>query len=141
MKGIGGGFQIIFVFLSICCNFFIHSKITLFGGQNLVQIYYLLRELFHQLSISQIDSYMAVILEYHWMVYKLNGFWKIFQCFWRISFFFNFTKNPKKSNKCHHSKTIKDFETLIDACQTTIKSSAKKILRLFSKFFPDIVLF
>ena len=43
----------------------IHSKITLFGGQNLHEIRYLLRELLNQLPIGQIDSYFGVTLEYH----------------------------------------------------------------------------
>ena len=32
MKGIGSGFHIIYAFLYFFCNFFIHSKISLFEG-------------------------------------------------------------------------------------------------------------
>ena len=38
MKAIGGVCQIMNVFLWICYHFFIHSKITVFGEQNLGQI-------------------------------------------------------------------------------------------------------
>ena len=34
MKSIGGGSQIIYAYLLICCNFFIYNKIILFEGQH-----------------------------------------------------------------------------------------------------------
>ena len=67
--------------------FFIHNKITLFGGQILDKICRLLRELLDQLPIGQIDSYLAVILEYHRMSCKIKVF-RIFlknTHFWEIS--------------------------------------------------------
>ena len=33
MKNIGSGFQIMYAFLCICCNFYIHNTMTLFVGQ------------------------------------------------------------------------------------------------------------
>ena len=55
MKGIGDGFQIIYEFVT---HFFIHSKITLFEGQNLGRICPLLIELLDQFPIGQIDLFL-----------------------------------------------------------------------------------
>ena len=88
MKGIRGGFQIINLFLWICCNFFIHSKITLFGRQNLGQICHLLTELLGYLPLAKMIHIFKLSLNL--TACKIKGFWKYFKFkkynFWLISF-------------------------------------------------------
>ena len=63
-KGFGDGFQIIHEFAAPL--FYSKQNYTFReGGGNLGQICHFLRELLGQLPIGQIDSNMAVILQYH----------------------------------------------------------------------------
>ena len=75
MKGIAGGFQIIYEFVA---TFFIHSKITLLLGQNRGQICHLLRESLDQLPIGQINN-ICQFPSTPLNVLRNQGFIKIFE--------------------------------------------------------------
>ena len=93
------GFQIIYAFLWIYCNFFIHSEITLFGGQNLGQMGHLLRELLEQLPICQIYSCLTVILEYNWIFCKIDFFFLILEILGKVEIYREFHNKFVKTNK------------------------------------------
>ena len=65
-----------------------------------------------------------------------QGFFKIFEIFWTIGIYVKFHKKNVRIKKLHSSKTIMNFEILIVACTTIIKSSYKNALNFFSTFFP-----
>ena len=66
--------------LQIC----VHSKMTLFRGQNLGKICYFLRELHDQLPIGQIDSCLAVILGIPLNDLQDQGFLNVCEIFGKI---------------------------------------------------------
>ena len=146
MKGIAGGFQTICAFLFICCKFFIHSKIKLFGRQNLGQI-----SLWNMSSLERATwstchwtdrfmfrSYSSIPLN----GLQDKGFLKIFTIFWKITItiFVKFHRKILEKNRTvPNSKTIKNFEIYITACPTAIKSSTPSKVDNF--FFPETKIF
>ena len=122
MRGIAAGFQIIYAFLWISCNFFIQSEI--------------LKELLDQLTSYWPNQF--VFISYPWIplnVLQNQGFLKIFKKFQKNRYFCEISQ--KKPKKCNDSKTIKNVEILIAAFPTAIKSSTNKSWWFFSKKFPE----
>ena len=115
MKGISSGFHILFAFIWISGNFFIHNKITL-SRSNIYVIFYR-SYLTNYSTIYSIPVWQLFLITIERLV-KL----RVFDNIW------NFMINSygceislrisKKSKKCHNSQNIKDLEILINACPT-----------------------
>ena len=117
MKGIGGEFQI--VFLWICCNFFIHSKIRHFGGKIWVKSFDCLKSFEGVPWPTSNRPNRFIFGSYPWI------------CHWtacKMSL-----KIPEKSKNGHNSKTVNSNRWLSDRDQMLYKKYKSIFVQEYKK--------